>query len=172
MATAFEQHEAARLREAFAAAPEATLRGGFAFSWWCHGGEPGPDWLSDKLDLATRDDQFSGLYTRARPDPTPPFQIRAQAFSGGVPEPLIRALLAAIFASRLFEATVASELRGDLMDALQQHFDLTLAGVRLQKTLFEPAAEELGGFPNVCAQIIRRLTETGSRRELPPAIQP
>ena len=172
MATTSEQHEAARLREAFAADPEAALRGGFAFSWWCHGGEPGPDWLSDKLDLVARDGQFSGVYTRARPDPAPPFQVRAQSFSGGVPEPLIRSLLAAIFERRLFEATLPSELRGNVMDALQQSFDLTLAGTHLQKTLFEPAPEELGSYPDACARITQRLMETGSRRELPPATRP
>jgi hypothetical protein len=164
-----EQLEAARLREAFLRDPEAMLRKGFAFDWWCHGGGPGPDWLSDKLDLASRTSGIFGVYIRARPAAAPPFKISAEDFTGTVPKPLVAALLAALFDSRLFEKTVPSELRKNLMDAMIQTFDVTVGAVRLQKTLFSPDSEELGASFDACEAIARELREHGSRRNLPPA---
>jgi len=61
-----EQREAEGLREAFAADPDGTVRKGLLFSWWRHGGEPGPDWLSDKLEVNERDGQFSARFRRYR----------------------------------------------------------------------------------------------------------
>lgn len=159
-------HDAPSLRATFEHDPARVLRAAWRFSWWKRGGEPGPDWLSDKVDLVATNGRVAGQYTLARNAPAPPFRTHADEHTGEVPEALAAGLLRAIFAHRLYEQTFAAEGRANLADAVRHTFDLTIDAVHLEKTLHEPTRDELGEVGRACEAIAAHLLATGVARDV------
>lgn len=156
----------AKLRARYERNPHDVFRAGWGFSWWRHGGEPGPDWLSDQISLTVAGGQATGQYIRARNAPRPPFPTSAEEFTGSVPAALAERLFRAIFAIQLFERSLPAETRGGLADAMQQTFDLNVGSTHLSKTLFEPSPEELGDLGPACEAVASHLRDSGVRRDV------
>jgi hypothetical protein len=157
---------AATLRNRYERNPGDVFHAGWTFSWWRHGGEPGPDWLSDKVDIAVAGGQVTGTYTRARNAPRPPFQTTADEFTGTLPAPLAEQLLRSIFTTQIFERSLPSEARANLADAIKQEFELRVGSTHLSKTLHEPAPEELGDLGPACDAVAAHLRDTGTHRDV------
>ncbi|XXY54056.1 hypothetical protein WME91_23285 [Sorangium sp. So ce269] len=158
--------DAAALRARYEQDPRKTFESQWTLSWWRHGGEPGPDWLSDKIDITAAKGKVTGVYTRARNAPTPPFKTQADEFTGQVPSALAEPVFRAIVAGRLYERTLPSESRADLADAVQHAFELNVGSLRLVKTLHEPSRDELGELGPALEGVANHLRDTGAHRDV------
>ena len=158
-------HDAAALRALYEDnLPEAS-RAGWTLSWWRHGGEPGPDWLSDKVVVTVAGGTATGRYIRARNAPRPPFQPSAEEFTGSIPAPLAERLLHAIFSLRLYERPHPSEARAALADAVEEKLELSVGALHLVKSLYEPSRDELGALGPACEAVAAHLHDNGVRRD-------
>lgn len=161
-------NDAVTLRELYERDSNKVLQSGWSLSWWRHGGEPGPDWLSDKIDLTAKEGNVTGRYTRARNAPVPPFAPKADEFTGTVPTALAEQLFRAIFAVRLYERSFPSEARAGLADAVQQSFELDVGSLHLAKILYEPSRAELGELGAACESVAAHLRDAGLHRDVSP----
>ena len=158
--------EAAVLREFYEQQPVELFRASWHLNWWKRGGEPGPDWLSDNIDLVTIQGRTKGQYIRTRNAPMPPFQSQAEKFTGEIPPEIAVKLLQTLFIQRIFERTFPSEQRINLADAVSQTFDLTLENMHLVKTLYEPDIADLGDVAYICDAVAEHLRVNGFRRDV------
>jgi hypothetical protein len=148
-----------------AALADAPAPPDFVLSWWVRGGEPGPGYTSDKLDVTLRHGSADGVYIRARWDPEYQGGFRSEAFSAALGGGEWRELLAALASGRLFGAHFASEDRADLADAVKETIELRAAGRLAAKTLYGSDKAELRPAKDQRNRLARLLTETGERRE-------
>lgn len=160
-------NDAASLRARYERAPNEVLQSAWSFSYWRHGGEPGPDWLSDKLDLSAANGQVTARYIRTRNDQAPPFSPHAEEFTGAVPANLAESLLRALIAGQLFERTLPAEGSTQLADALQLELELSVGSLHLKKHLYEPQPAELGDLGPACEQVMGHLKDQGAKKALP-----
>lgn len=159
-------HDAPSLRAAYEHDPSAVLRGAWRLSWWRRGGEPGPDWTSDKVDLSAAQGHVAGQYTRARNAPTPPFAARADEHTGPVPSALADGVLRAMFTTRLFEQTLPAEGRGNLADAVTHTVELSYESLHFRKDLYEPGPDEIGAWVQAFEAVAEQLTREGVARDV------
>ena len=119
-------------------------------SWWTRGGEPGPGYTSDKLDVVVSGRTISGTYVRARFDQSydPPF--KPEEFTGDVPDDLWHALSAAIDGEQIFARHLPAEDKADLADALKDTIEVVVDGQVTTKTMYDLAERDL---PHTRAQV-------------------
>ncbi|MBR0773396.1 hypothetical protein JQ543_12520 [Bradyrhizobium diazoefficiens] len=135
------------------------------FSWWSRGGEPGPGYTSDKLDVQIEKNGAGahGTYIRARFDNSyePPFL--SEQYTSTVPEPLVRDLLAALERDKTYSLHFASEDRSNLADAIKDTIRLTVGEQSQEKTLYASESSELAASKAARNTIVRYLYENGSK---------
>ncbi len=145
---------------------EGRAKGPTTFVWWARGGEPGPGYTSDRLELTIADvnSAATAKYIRARFDRAyePPFL--SEEFSAMVPAETWRAVLSSLEGERLFEAAFPSEGRSNVADVVKETFSITADGVTKEKTLYGPAAGELGPSRTLLARLAGWLVQNGERK--------
>lgn len=133
------------------------------FSWWARGGEPGPGYTSDKLDLEINGQSIVGTYIRARFDANfdPPFL--SEQFTSQVPEQLYRDLVEALENDRAFSSHFVSEDRSNLADAIKDTIRLTIGERSDEKTLYESDKSELAASKAARNAIVKYLYDRGKK---------
>lgn len=130
-------------------------------SWWTRGGEPGPGYSSDKLELAVAGETVTGTYIRARFDASndPPF--KAEQFTGDVPPAAWDKLRAALDDERVFGRHFPSEDQADLADALKDTVELSTAGQTRTKSFYGLPDADLARSRAVVKDIAAYLAKHG-----------
>jgi hypothetical protein len=133
------------------------------FSWWSRGGEPGPGYTSDKLDVQIEKNRAHGTYIRARFDPSydPPFL--SEQFTAWIPEQLSRDLLEALERDKAYSSHFASEDRSNLADAIKDTISLKVGERSQEKTLYASEISELAASKAARNAIVRYLYENGEK---------
>jgi hypothetical protein len=132
-------------------------------SWWSRGGEPGPGYTSDKLDIHIENNHAIGTYIRARfnTNYNPPFL--SEQFTSSIPEQFFRDLLTALEREKIYDQHFASEDRSKLADAIKDTISLSVAGRSQQKTLYASEKSELATSKAVRDRIAKYLYDNGKK---------
>jgi len=133
------------------------------FCWWARGGEPGPGYTSDKLDIEINDQRIVGTYIRARFDANydPPFL--SEQFTSQIPKQLYRDLVEALENDQVFRSHFASEDQSNIADAIKDTIRLTIGERSDEKTLYESDKSELAASKAARNAIVRYLYDRGKK---------
>lgn len=132
--------------------PEVTL-----FSWWVRGGEPGPGWTSDALEVRHAGGRVVALYTRSRTVFDNRMVSRADEFEMEVRPEMLGELARMLLATGLFARTLAEEDDRGMRDILKETWELQRGVDRLAKTLYEPFPAELEDLRVTCRNLCREM---------------
>jgi hypothetical protein len=140
-----------------------------SLSWWTRGGDPGPSYTSDKLDIAITDNVVSATYIRARFDAAyaPPF--RSEEFAGNLPSTEWQSLFAAIDGDQMFDKHIPAEDRSDLADALKDTVEVVAKTGKRTKTFYELSDDEFVASRAARNNIANFLVKHGRHRLRTPA---
>lgn len=159
--------EAAALRREYERDRERFLRRGFRFAYWRHGGERGPDWVSDLVEIIATGDGVVAVWTKARPSPADFTVTDVEKRQGSPPVRMVLLVLDCVLGDALFERVIPAERLTQYRGTINETLTFEMPPVRLEKTLYRaealPETERLRG---ALATITRWLTEEG--RLLPP----
>lgn len=135
-----------------------------AFSWWARGGEPGPGYTSDKIEIRAAENAIHGSYIRARfnDDYEPPFL--SEEFSALIPQSLWQRLRSALSQDNPFGIHLPSEDRGNVADILKETISLSIGGHVTEKTVFGSGPEELPSLKSARNEVAQYLVDNGTRR--------
>lgn len=134
------------------------------FAWWVRGGEPGPGYTSDKVEVRATEGSVIASYIRARFDQAYETSFRAEEFSGQIPLSLWANLRHSLKQETPFLTRFESELRSNVMDILKGTISVSINGQAEEKTLFGSTAEELPMVKSACNEIAIHLIDHGMRQ--------
>jgi hypothetical protein len=159
------QRESAYRRDLSNALANPSSNGPITVLWWTRGGEPGPGYTSDKLELRiAQAGPAEGSYVRARFNKSydPPFL--SEEYSIYVPRELWLKLVQAIGEEDLFDTKLPSEGRSDIADAIKETIRIEIGKRSYEKTLYLSEPNELIRSKEALNQIVRFLVERGSHK--------
>jgi hypothetical protein len=143
--------------------PAAFFEQPMLFSWWVHGGEPGPDHLSNALDLTSENGVLEVVYVRPvfDLDFDPPYLT--EKFSDSIDLDRAKTLLEEMFGAGLFEREYAEEEDPGIADNLKETWQFERGSTQLEKTLFEPFPDGLDPLREICNALVTDLLQSGQR---------
>jgi hypothetical protein len=143
--------------------PATSTTAALRFSWWVHGGEPGPDYVSEALDLTRTRQGIQAVYVRAVFDFKRTPHQATERFAGTLTQAQLASTLGSVLRSKLFSRTLPEERDPSVADNLRETFQLGHASRELEKTLFEPFPEGLEEIRALCRSLIEELKQKGAR---------
>jgi hypothetical protein len=152
-----------QLVAAMSATSPAQNQGPVTLGWWSRGGEPGPGYTSDKLDLQLQGNHARGTYIKARFDREydPPFL--SEQFAYTVPERLWRDLFEALEREKAFATHFVSEDRSNIADIIKDTIALTAGQRSQEKTFYGSEKTELPASKAARNAIAQYLHDRGER---------
>lgn len=143
---------------------EKFLNHPFLFSRWLHGGEPGPDYVSEALDLTGKKGaRVEGTFLQAMFD----FQYDppqyTETFQDTVEPRRVTALLRQMLRTGLWSEEFPAERDPQVADNLKETWQFDFESVKLEKTFYEPFPPSLEAMREVCQSLVEQLKRTGKR---------
>lgn len=139
----------------------------FKFSWWIHGGEPGPDYRSDILRIEVKEGINKASYLQVLFDLKihPPYIT--EKFELPINIEKIKSLAYEIIESQLIEKYFSEEKDPLIGGVVKETWQLEMNGAKLDKTIFEPFPNDLDSLRQFCEMLIVDLKEVGVKTIMP-----
>jgi hypothetical protein len=136
---------------------EEFLRHPFLFSWWIHGGEPGPDYVSMAIDFTNKEGRLEAIFVQAKFD----FQATPHQYtnkqSGVIAAGTVVNLLRDMLESNLFTTEFPEEKDPKVADILKETWQFNFGRSKLEKTFYEPFPHAVETLRKTCKLLIGQL---------------
>ena len=162
------QTELDRLESEFRKQERGFLVQPFSFTWWVHGGEPGPGYISGALTLSSEGGRLEARFVRASYDlkQSPPQSV--EKLHAGLESGRAFAVLHQMFQAGLFAKELPEERDRQVADGVEETWKFHRGEWKAEKTMFEPFPEILEPLRAACRPIVEQLRKTGARTPQTP----
>jgi hypothetical protein len=159
---------------------ESELRGGDAaflgrlllFSWWVHGGEPGPGHVSEAFRLVQEGGKLQAVFLVETHDLRRRPPARTERFAAGVEPGAAARVLRQVLQSGLFARELPEEKDRQVADILKETWRFHHGAHKVEKTLFAPFPAGLEPLRSACRTMIDEVKRTGTRSIVEPRPRP